>query len=71
MVRVKVYLPFSATVEYTVEVEDPNNLEEIKEKLLQKDATDWSNCPDFYEVLGSNFRDFVKKISKEDVFLEE
>ena len=69
MVEVKVYVPFKSAVEYRINVEDPNDLDEIKEKLLEKDPADWDDIPDFYEVLGSNFRDFIEEVTEEDVFL--
>jgi|Deesub1362B_J571_1020462.scaffolds.fasta_scaffold15179_1 hypothetical protein len=68
MVEVKVYVPFKSAVEYIVDVEDPNNIEEIKEKLYQKDPSDWNDIPNFYEVLGANFREFVKEVTEDDIF---
>ena len=54
-------------MEYSLEVDDPENLEEIKDKLQSKDASDWDNDPQFYENLGDNFRDFIKDIRKEHI----
>ncbi len=68
MVEVKVYVPFKSAVEYRINVEDPNDLEEIKEKLRRKDPADWSDIPDFHEVLGADFRDFVEEVTEDDVF---
>ena len=67
MAKVRVWLPFSAGVPYTVEVDDPRNIEAVKEELLEKDPSDWDYDPDFYECLGSNFDYFVSKLTVDDV----
>jgi len=67
MKKVRVWLPFEHGVPYTVEVENPKDLEAIKEAMLKKDPSDWDYDPDFYESLGSFFKDFVKKIGEEEI----
>jgi len=67
MPEVIVWLPFKCRVPYLVEVKNPEDIEEIKEKLLELDADAWLEDPNLYEKLGSNFRDFVKEITPEDI----
>ncbi len=67
MTKICVFLPVKFYVEYSLEVDDPENLEEIKDKLQSKDASDWDDDPQFYENLGDNFRDFIKDMTKEHI----
>ncbi len=67
MTKICVFLPVKFYVEYSLEVDDPENLEEIKDKLQFKDASDWEDDPQFYENLGDNFRDFIKDITKDNI----
>lgn len=65
--EVTVFVPVRLSVVYTVEVEDPTDLEEIKERLRQKDASHWADDPNLYENLGDEFRRFVEKVTEKDV----
>ncbi|HDL14855.1 MAG TPA: hypothetical protein ENH28_01645 [Euryarchaeota archaeon] len=69
MTEICVFVPVKFNVGYSLEVNDPENLEEIKDKLQSIDASDWDDDPQFYENLGDNFRDFIKDITKENIFL--
>ncbi len=69
MTKICVLVPVKFKVGYSLEVNDPENLEEIKDKLQSIDASDWDEDPQFYESLGDNFRDFIGNITKENIFL--
>ncbi len=56
---------------FILDVEDPDNLEEIISKLEKIDPLNWAEDPNFYEEYGLNFRNFVKQITKEDVVIIE
>jgi len=67
MAQVKVWLPFCVGVPYTVEVDDPWDVEAVRRELLKKDASDWDYDPEFYENLGSNFEYYVGKVTLGDI----
>ena len=69
MTKICVFVPVKFKVGYSLEVNDPENLEEIKDKLQSIDASDWDDDPQFYESLGDNFRDFIGNVTKENIFL--
>ena len=65
-VKVVVAVPFTSSVPYTVKVFNPDDLEEIKRELREKDILD-GDTPNFYEQWGDEFRHAIDKITKEDV----
>lgn len=64
--KVRVWVPFCTQVPYIVEVEK-FDLEEIVDKLEEKDPSDWVYDPNFYEQFGSNWRANIEKVEKDDV----
>jgi len=66
--KVRVWLPFRQAVPYSIEVEKLD-LESIKKALKQKNPADWDYDPNFYEVLGSLFDDFIESIASDDIEL--
>ena len=69
MVRVEVYVPAKFHVCYRLDVDDPSNLEEIISKLEETDPSDWAYDPDFYGEYGSNYREFIRRVTEDDVFI--
>jgi hypothetical protein len=67
MIKVRVRVPVEFEVDYVIEVDDPNNVDEIQEKLLETDASRWETDPQFYERLGDAWYNFVRKIRKEHI----
>ncbi len=61
--KVVAFLPFKCYVQYAVEVSDPKDMKEITSALLKKDPSSWESDPNFYELLGSNFKQFVKEMT--------
>ena len=64
--KVRVWVPFRTLVPYVVEVESLN-LDDIKEKLLRTDPSNYERDPNFYEILGSNWAEYVDSIDEECV----
>lgn len=64
--NVDVVIPIKVNVCYTVSV-NAINPAAIREALLKKDPSDWTVDPNFYEFLGSAFRDVVNKMTDEDL----
>jgi len=71
MVKVRVFVPAKFYVSYILDVEDPDNLEEIISKLEKMDPSNWAEDPNFYEEYGFNFRNFIKQVTKEDIVIED
>lgn len=68
--KVTAWLRFSRQVSYEIEVSDPTNLEEIKQALREKDASDWEHDPEFYESWGFDYRRAVEELKQEDINIE-
>lgn len=54
-------------IPYTIEVEDINNPDEIRETLKEKDPSEWDSDPCFYEFLGSNWGWILDKMTDEEI----
>ena len=67
--RIIVSVPFVSSVQYEIAVKNPEDLEEIKEKLREKDASEWMHEPNFYEELGQNWDENIEEIEKDGVFV--
>lgn len=67
MTKVRVRVPVEFEVDYIIYVKDPDNVDEIQEKLLSTDASRWENDPQFYERLGDDWYSFVRKVTKEHI----
>jgi hypothetical protein len=67
MTKLRVRVPVEFEVDYVIEVEDPDNVDEIQEKLLDTDASRWESDPQFYERLGDDWYSFVRKVTKEHI----
>ena len=67
--RVRVWVPVKASVPYVIKVPKHATTQEIKEELAKKDPGEYEpdNTPDFYELLGSNFRQFVDDVTVHDI----
>lgn len=65
--KVVVFLPFKCYVPYAVFVNNPKDLKEIKSALLKKDPSSWESDPNFYEMLGSDFHQYVSEVTLENV----
>jgi len=59
--QVVVYVHFEYNVPYLINVNDPNNQEEIRKALRAKNPADWETEPNFHENLGSNWQHFITK----------
>jgi len=71
VVKVRVWLKFETYVPYVVEVDGPE-LEKVREALLKKDADEWEFDPNFYEKLGTKYREMVSRVTEDDLeILEE
>ena len=69
--KVRVWVTFQTQIPYVLDVDSPDP-ETIKEKLMEKDPSEWESDPDLYEQLGFNWKDCVSKIDEEDIeVLEE
>lgn len=66
MPKIEVVLPIKMNVSYMVEVKDINP-EAIRQALLEKDSSDWTVDPRFYEFLGSAYRDVIRKMTNGEV----
>lgn len=64
---VRVRVPVTRDVYYKIQVKDPKNLDEVKEKLRKGDAANWESDPDFYEHLGDSFWECVGEIEADNV----
>ena len=65
--KVRVRVPVKFEVDYVIEVNNPDDVDEIQEKLLDTDASRWESDPQFYERLGDDWYYFVRKITKEHI----
>ena len=65
--KVRVRVPVKFEVDYVIEVNNPDDVGEIQEKLLVTDASRWESDPQFYERLGDDWYSFVRKITKEHI----
>jgi len=65
--KVQVWLPFTFCIPYTVEVDDPSDIEAVKRAMREKDASDWDYEPDLYEALGSDFYIYIDKITSNHI----
>ncbi len=65
--KVRVRVPVKFEVDYVIEVNNPDDVDEIQEKLLVTDASRWESDPQFYERLGDDWYYFVRKITKEHI----
>ncbi len=65
--KVRVSVPFVSSVSHVIYVTNPEDLDEISEKLADKDPSTWEVDPCFYEQLGDVWKYAVNKIKKEDV----
>jgi|Deesub1362B_J571_1020462.scaffolds.fasta_scaffold00101_44 uncharacterized Zn-finger protein len=66
MATVRVWVPATVRVPYLIEV-DELTPEKITQALRNTDPADWETDPNFYEVLGSNWQDFVERATLSDV----
>ena len=57
--KVYVWVEYIRQIPYSVMVYDSEDLGEIKEEMLKKDASDWEYDPELYETLGFNYRQLV------------
>jgi len=64
MKKVRVWLPFEHGVPYTVEVENPKDLEAIKEAMLKKDPLIGITIQTSTKVLALSSRISLKKLEK-------
>ncbi len=65
--KVRVRIPVEFEVDYIIEVNDPDNVDEIQDRLLDFDASKWEQDPQFYELLGDDWYYFVRKVTKEHI----
>jgi len=65
--KVRVRIPVEFEVDYIIEVNDPDNVDEIQERMLKFDASRWEQDPEFYGRLGEDWYDFVRKVTKEHI----
>ncbi|MDD5474585.1 MAG: hypothetical protein PHU34_10645 [Candidatus Methanoperedens sp.] len=65
--KVRVRIPVEFEVDYIIEVNDPDNVDEIQERMLKFDASRWEQDPEFYGRLGQDWDDFVRKVTKEHI----
>ncbi len=65
--KVRVRVPVKFEIDYVIEVNNPDDVAEIQEKLLVTDASRWESDPQFYERLGDDWYYFVRKITKEHI----
>lgn len=65
--KVIVRIPVVFEVDYIIKVNDPDNVDEIQERMLKFDPSRWENDPQFYERLGEGWYDFVRKVTKEHI----
>jgi len=70
MYRVKVEVPFSSGVVATVDVQDKDDIEEVRERLQEFDPS-LADIPDFYEVLGSSWRHMVEQVKPCNIVHDE
>lgn len=59
--KIIAFISYRVEVPYELEVEDPTDIKEIKDKLLDIDPADWYSDPEFYENLGSEWRHLVEE----------
>ena len=67
MTKVLACVAFKTSVEYEVQVKNPNDLQEIKRTLEKMDPADWLEDPNFYECFGFKWRQSVRKLTPKDV----
>ena len=65
--KVRVRIPVEFEVDYIIKVNDPDNVDEIQERMLKFDASRWEQDPEFYGRLGEDWCDFVRKVTKEHI----
>ena len=65
--KVRVRVPVEFEVDYIIEVNNPDDVDEIQEKLLDTDASRWESDPQFYERLGDDWYYFVREVTKEHI----
>ncbi len=65
--KVRVRVPVEFEVDYIIKVNDPDNVDEIQERMLKFDASRWEQDPEFYGRLGEDWCDFVRKVTKEHI----
>lgn len=56
MAKVRVWVRLEQQIPYVIDVENPENIEEIRRVLENTDPSDWESEPSFYECLGSSWR---------------
>lgn len=62
--KVRVWVPAKFYVPYVIDVDEISE-EAIKEKLKDIDPSEWERDPNFYEVYGNEFKDFVEEVDHE------
>ncbi len=66
-IKIRVRIPVKFEVDYIIEVNDPDNVDEIQERMLKFDASRWEQDPEFYGRLGEDWYDFVRNVTKEHI----
>jgi len=61
--KVRIWITFKKQIPYVIEVEDVNDPDEIRRKLLEKDPSDWETDPCFYETLGTGWRSMIESMT--------
>ncbi len=67
MKKVRVIIPFKFYVNYIVEVKNPEDIEEIVDRLEEMGPSEWEKDPYLYERLGEDWISAVVDIKKGDV----
>lgn len=72
MAKVEVCVEVPLYIRFQLCVKDPEDLDEVKQKLLQKDPlSDGEFEEDYHKYITANFEYFVSRIEKDDVELIE
>lgn len=71
MKKVRVIIPFKFYVNYIVDVKNPEDIEEIVDRLEEMGPSKWEKDPCLYERLGEDWISAVVDIKKDDVEIIE
>lgn len=66
MKEVVVELDFDVGGTIIIEVDDPEDIDEVREKALDLSALDL-NLPDVYESIGMQYKDKARQITEDDI----
>ena len=71
MIRIVVCLRYERNVGYEVAIDEPFDIEKVKEMLRAKQADDWIDDPNLYEDLGSEFQSMVEALKNSNIKVQK